>query len=146
MLVLAGLSDMARPADKLSLTQNAALMATGAIWTRWCLIIKPRNVLLVLPLRLLLNSLYAFLSHVSISCMIKKKKKKKVLTTLSCRLATVNFFVGCVGLTQVVRIFLYRRSLDGSTREALKDMGHEASDSTKKMVEKAEEAVHHKKH
>ncbi|KKZ62378.1 hypothetical protein EMCG_03205 [[Emmonsia] crescens] len=46
VLVLAGLSDLSRPADKLSLTQNGALMATGAIWTRWCLIIKPRNVLL----------------------------------------------------------------------------------------------------
>jgi len=45
-IVLAGVSDFYRPADKLSLTQNVALTATGAIWTRWCLIIKPRNVLL----------------------------------------------------------------------------------------------------
>ncbi|MCJ1360480.1 MAG: hypothetical protein MMC33_010485 [Icmadophila ericetorum] len=45
-LVLTGVSDFWRPADKLSLTQNVALTATGAIWTRWCLIIKPRNVLL----------------------------------------------------------------------------------------------------
>lgn len=28
------------------MTQNIALLATGSIWTRWCLIIKPRNVLL----------------------------------------------------------------------------------------------------
>jgi hypothetical protein len=45
-LVLAGIGDFARPADKLSLTQNAALTATGAIWTRWCLIITPQNYLL----------------------------------------------------------------------------------------------------
>ncbi|MCJ1250362.1 hypothetical protein MMC30_007588 [Trapelia coarctata] len=45
-LVLAGVSDFARPAEKLSLTQNLALTATGAIWTRWCFIIKPRNILL----------------------------------------------------------------------------------------------------
>lgn len=45
-LVLAGVSDFARPAEKLSLTQNAALTATGFIWTRWCLIIKPKNYLL----------------------------------------------------------------------------------------------------
>jgi len=45
-LVLAGVSDFYRPADKLSLTQNVALTCTGAIWTRWCLIIKPRNILL----------------------------------------------------------------------------------------------------
>lgn len=45
-LVLAGISDFARPAEKLSLTQNGALTATGIIWTRWCLIIKPKNYLL----------------------------------------------------------------------------------------------------
>lgn len=46
-LVLAGVSDFTRPAEKLSLTQNLALTATGAIWTRWCFIIKPRNILYV---------------------------------------------------------------------------------------------------
>jgi len=46
-IVLAGISDMYRPVEKLSLTQNAALTATGLIWTRWCLIIKPRNILYV---------------------------------------------------------------------------------------------------
>ncbi|KAL1870269.1 hypothetical protein VTK73DRAFT_2718 [Phialemonium thermophilum] len=45
-LVLAGVSDFARPAEKLSVTQNVALTATGLIWTRWCLIIKPKNYLL----------------------------------------------------------------------------------------------------
>ncbi|KAH8885753.1 UPF0041-domain-containing protein [Thozetella sp. PMI_491] len=45
-LVLAGIADFARPAENLSLTQNAALTATGLIWTRWCLIIKPKNYLL----------------------------------------------------------------------------------------------------
>lgn len=45
-LVLAGISDFYRPAEKLSLTQNVALTATGAIWTRWCLIIKPKNYFL----------------------------------------------------------------------------------------------------
>ncbi|KEF61921.1 uncharacterized protein A1O9_03493 [Exophiala aquamarina CBS 119918] len=45
-VVLAGASDFLRPAEKLSLTQNLALMATGSIWTRWCFIIKPQNMLL----------------------------------------------------------------------------------------------------
>lgn len=45
-VVLAGAADFFRPASSLSVSQNAALMATGAIWTRWCLIIKPRNVFL----------------------------------------------------------------------------------------------------
>ncbi|KFA62296.1 hypothetical protein S40285_06547 [Stachybotrys chlorohalonatus IBT 40285] len=45
-LVLAGVADFARPAEKLSLTQNAALTATGLIWTRWCFVIRPKNYLL----------------------------------------------------------------------------------------------------
>ncbi|KAI5288252.1 hypothetical protein KEM52_001242, partial [Ascosphaera acerosa] len=45
VLVLAGIGDMARPADRLSLTQNAALTATGFIWTRWCFVIRPKNIL-----------------------------------------------------------------------------------------------------
>ncbi|ORY60543.1 uncharacterized protein BCR38DRAFT_349384 [Pseudomassariella vexata] len=45
-LVLAGVSDFARPAEKLSLTQNGALTATGIIWTRWCFVIRPQNYLL----------------------------------------------------------------------------------------------------
>ncbi|KAL2105794.1 hypothetical protein VUR80DRAFT_7728 [Thermomyces stellatus] len=45
-IVIAGISDFARPVEKLSVTQNLALTATGLIWTRWCLIIKPKNYLL----------------------------------------------------------------------------------------------------
>lgn len=37
---------MNRPVETLSGTQQIALLATGAIWTRWCLIIKPKNILL----------------------------------------------------------------------------------------------------
>jgi len=42
-LVGAGLKDMTRPADKLSLSQNIALTATGFIWVRWSLVITPVN-------------------------------------------------------------------------------------------------------
>ena len=45
-LVLAGVSDFARPAENLSLTQNGALTTTGLIWTRWCFVITPKNYLL----------------------------------------------------------------------------------------------------
>lgn len=45
-MVLAGASDFTRPAESLSLTQNFALMCTGAIWTRWCFVIRPKNVAL----------------------------------------------------------------------------------------------------
>lgn len=47
LLVIAGLKDTQRPVEKLSGTQQLALMATGAIWTRWAgFVIKPRNPLL----------------------------------------------------------------------------------------------------
>lgn len=46
-LVIAGLNDIQRPVEKLSGTQQLALFATGAIWTRWAgFAIKPRNYLL----------------------------------------------------------------------------------------------------
>ena len=45
-IVIAGIADFARPAEQLSLKQNAALTATGLIWTRWCFVIKPRNIFL----------------------------------------------------------------------------------------------------
>ncbi|XP_021349729.1 mitochondrial pyruvate carrier 2-like [Mizuhopecten yessoensis] len=43
VLVVAGLGDVARPADKLSLMQSTALLS-GFIWARYSLIIIPRNV------------------------------------------------------------------------------------------------------
>lgn len=45
-LVIAGAKDLNRPVEKVSGTQQLALMATGLIWTRWSLIIRPRNYLL----------------------------------------------------------------------------------------------------
>lgn len=42
-LVAAGLKDLTRPADKLSVSQNVALAATGFIWVRYSLVITPIN-------------------------------------------------------------------------------------------------------
>ncbi|KAM4608629.1 mitochondrial pyruvate carrier 2b [Polymixia lowei] len=42
-LVMAGLADMTRPADKLSTSQSAVLTATGLIWSRYSLVIIPKN-------------------------------------------------------------------------------------------------------
>ncbi|XP_065175125.1 mitochondrial pyruvate carrier 2-like [Sycon ciliatum] len=42
-LVIAGIADMARPADKLSDFQSTALAATGTIWARYSLVIIPKN-------------------------------------------------------------------------------------------------------
>lgn len=45
-LVIAGFKDLQRPVDKISGTQQFALMATGLIWTRWSMVIIPKNYLL----------------------------------------------------------------------------------------------------
>jgi len=42
-LVIAGVKDLGRPADKLSVSQNVALAATGLIWVRYSLVITPVN-------------------------------------------------------------------------------------------------------
>ncbi|XP_061735223.1 mitochondrial pyruvate carrier 2b [Nerophis ophidion] len=42
-LVAAGLADMTRPADKLSASQSGVLTATGLIWSRYSLVIIPKN-------------------------------------------------------------------------------------------------------
>ncbi|XP_072933206.1 mitochondrial pyruvate carrier 2-like isoform X2 [Epargyreus clarus] len=47
-LVMASLDDYRRPLDKVSTTQSATLAATGFIWTRYCLVIRPINYALSL--------------------------------------------------------------------------------------------------
>uniref|UniRef100_A0AAY5L3Q7 Mitochondrial pyruvate carrier n=1 Tax=Esox lucius TaxID=8010 RepID=A0AAY5L3Q7_ESOLU len=42
-LVMAGLADMSRPAEKLSLSQSCVLTATGLVWSRYSLVIIPKN-------------------------------------------------------------------------------------------------------
>ncbi|CAD6201360.1 GSCOCG00000163001-RA-CDS [Cotesia congregata] len=42
-LVIAGLGDLQRPADKISMSQSGALGVTGVIWTRYSLAITPKN-------------------------------------------------------------------------------------------------------
>ncbi|CAF1021454.1 unnamed protein product [Adineta steineri] len=45
-LVVAGLGDLMRPAEKLSLNQSISLATTGLIWTRFCMVIVPKNYFL----------------------------------------------------------------------------------------------------
>ncbi|XP_044765085.1 mitochondrial pyruvate carrier 2-like [Coccinella septempunctata] len=42
-LVIAGLTDLARPAGNISILQTLALAATGIIWCRYSLVIIPKN-------------------------------------------------------------------------------------------------------
>lgn len=40
---MAGIGDLQRPAEKISIAQSGALGLTGAIWTRYSLAITPKN-------------------------------------------------------------------------------------------------------
>ncbi|RZF40452.1 hypothetical protein LSTR_LSTR013914 [Laodelphax striatellus] len=42
-LVIAGLGDLSRPAEKISLPQSCSLAATGIIWSRYSMAIIPKN-------------------------------------------------------------------------------------------------------
>ncbi|KAL5965710.1 Mitochondrial pyruvate carrier 2 [Taenia solium] len=42
-LVIAGLADLTRPAEKVSVFQSTALAMTGMIWSRYSLVIIPKN-------------------------------------------------------------------------------------------------------
>lgn len=99
-------------------------MGTGAIWTRWCLIIKPRNVLYV----------------ESLASPVPPDPPMTQSLTYH-RLAAVNFFLGCVGVVQVSRIYMWRKSQEGSATEAAKDMEQDVADSAKAIATQAKGAV-----
>lgn len=42
-MVIAGLGDLTRSADQLSVSQSGALCATGIVWSRYSLVIIPKN-------------------------------------------------------------------------------------------------------
>ncbi|XP_047348164.1 mitochondrial pyruvate carrier 4-like [Vespa velutina] len=42
-LVIANVGDINRPVETISLSQTASLMLTSAIWSRYSLVIKPKN-------------------------------------------------------------------------------------------------------
>lgn len=42
-LVIAGIGDLSRPVDQLSVSQSGALAATGVVWSRYSLVIIPKN-------------------------------------------------------------------------------------------------------
>ncbi|KAF7402597.1 hypothetical protein HZH66_004864 [Vespula vulgaris] len=42
-LVIANIGDINRPVETISLSQAASLMLTGAIWSRYSLVITPKN-------------------------------------------------------------------------------------------------------
>jgi mitochondrial pyruvate carrier 2 len=118
-LVIAGIADFARPASQLSTTQNVALTATGLIWTRWCLIIKPKNYLYVL-----------FVPDLYMKCLydiVYGLRSSHESANAQNRLAAVNFFLGIVGIVQVTRIAIYNQSKKEHPVEgAIDDVKHAA--------------------
>jgi mitochondrial pyruvate carrier 2 len=114
-VVIAGASDFFRPAEKLSITQNLALMATGSIWTRWCFVIRPKNML------------YVLIELFSSSLLLKKVK-----LTISNSLAAVNFCLFLVGTTQCSRILFYNIEQEGSTGAGFSKIWGEIKGSSKK--------------
>lgn len=103
------------------MTQNVALTCTGAIWTRWCLIIKPRNILYVTR------------------CL---NVGSGVGTNRIYSLAAVNFFLGVVGVVQVSRIVSYNMSQKGETvGDQVKEAKEDVEGVAKGLKAKAEEAV-----
>jgi len=74
-LVIAGIGDFYRPAEKLSLTQNFALTCTGLIWTRWCFVIKPRNILLAA-----VNFFLGMVGVIQVSRILMYNSSQKKLT------------------------------------------------------------------
>lgn len=73
-LVIAGLGDLKRPADKLSITQSSALAATGIIWSRYSLVIKPKNYALFT-----VNLFVAATGLYQLSRVVKHKQEQKAL-------------------------------------------------------------------
>lgn len=58
------------------------------------------------------------------------------------RLAAVNFFLGCVGVTQVTRILLHRRSQgNATTAQAAKEEVRDLKETAKGVVGDAKSAV-----
>lgn len=117
------------------MSQNLALTATGAIWTRWCLIIKPRNILYVRSIPLPFPSFSFTILHFT-SLPLDNPFPNSSLSNAS-SLAAVNFFLGIVGATQVTRILMYRRSLEESPIEtAAESVAESVADTVSDAVAK----------
>lgn len=135
-LVIAGISDLGRPAEKLSATQNAALTATGLIWTRWCLIIKPKNYLYVPPSILVIyrrtGGELRECRRFSLSRTTRSLSPADMCMLPLYRLAAVNFFLGIVGVVQCTRIFMWHQSQKNKTLpEKVEEVKEEVKEAVK---------------
>ncbi|KAL7271664.1 hypothetical protein RUND412_005553 [Rhizina undulata] len=125
-LVIAGIGDFYRPVDQLSVTQNAALFCTGAIWTRWCLIISPKNIPWVSRFPLLFTRSFSSGIKTYAICVMSNYLTRTLLSPPW--LAAVNFFLAGVGTVQLSRIFLHQQQLkkEGKTSPILEEVAKSA--------------------
>ncbi|PSN44619.1 Mitochondrial pyruvate carrier 2 [Blattella germanica] len=73
-LVVAGLGDLARPAEKISMGQSAALSATGLVWARYSMVIIPKNwSLFSVNVFVALTGLYSLARSVNYHYSVKDK-------------------------------------------------------------------------
>ena len=74
-LVIAGLGDLRRPASKLSATQSASLAATGFVWSRYSLVIIPKNwSLFLVNFFVGMTGLYQLMKYYRYHISLKKMK------------------------------------------------------------------------
>ncbi|KCV72549.1 hypothetical protein H696_00140 [Fonticula alba] len=101
VLVLAGIRDINRPAENLSMLQSAGLASTGFIWARYSTQITPINYsLMVVNLFVGFTGLYQVVRILKASWA----RYSTQITPINYSLMVVNLFVGFTGLYQVVRI------------------------------------------
>uniref|UniRef100_A0A1B6C219 Mitochondrial pyruvate carrier n=1 Tax=Clastoptera arizonana TaxID=38151 RepID=A0A1B6C219_9HEMI len=75
-LVIAGIGDLTRPAEKLSVSQAGALSATGLIWSRYSLVIIPKNwSLFSVNIFVAATSLYQLSRAVRYQMSLKEEEK-----------------------------------------------------------------------
>lgn len=74
---MAGIGDLQRPADKISIPQSASLAATGLIWSRYCMVIIPKNYsLMSVNIFVALTGLYQVGRGVKYQMELKEQEKK----------------------------------------------------------------------
>lgn len=93
-LVIAGLADLSRPAEAISPTQSAALAATGIVWSRYSLVITPKNyslfsvnlfvaltqsfqIIRAIKYEKLLSTIFGFINHFSFRYRQEQKALEK---------------------------------------------------------------------
>lgn len=83
-LVIAGLGDLARPAEKISMSQSAALSATGLVWARYSMVIIPKNYsLLSVNVFVALTGLYSLARAINYEYNVKGKNVPPVESVAS---------------------------------------------------------------